>query len=98
MLPRVLVHHHFTVLQTLAIGRFQKTVDTSEPDLVLGINGSIANLVTVFPFNTHAMEFSSGGALELQQPEDDPGGATPKPFSIHRRWVNRTNAELTVQQ
>jgi hypothetical protein len=65
MLTGVLVHHHFTVLQTLAVNRFQKTVDSSEPDLVLGINGSIANLVTVFLFNSHAMEFSCGDAFRV---------------------------------
>ena len=52
MLSGVLIHHHFTVLQTLTVGRFQKAVDSGEPDLVLGVNGSIADLVTVFPFNS----------------------------------------------
>ena len=54
----VTIHHHFTVLQTLAVGGFQKAVDAGEPDLVLGINGSIANLVTVFPFDGHGLGFS----------------------------------------
>jgi hypothetical protein len=47
------------------VGRVQKAVDSGERDLVLGVNGSISNLVTVFPFNSHAMEFSSVEALPL---------------------------------
>jgi hypothetical protein len=66
MLTGVLVHHHFTVLQTLAVSRFQKAVDSGEPDLVLRVNGSITNLVCIFPFNSHAMEFSSGEVFTVE--------------------------------
>lgn len=68
--PGVLVHHYLTVLKTFSVCGFQKTIDSGEPDLMLGINDSVSNLVAVFPFNGHALEFSSGVSFA--------GGNNPK--------------------
>lgn len=59
MFPRVLVHHHFTVLQTFPVSGFKKAVDSSKPNLMLRINCSIPDLVAVFPFDGHGTELSA---------------------------------------
>jgi hypothetical protein len=70
MLPRVLVHHHFTILQTLPVSCFKKAVDSSEPHLMLRINGSIPDLVAVVPFDGHGIELSCakacGGNIQIE--------------------------------
>jgi hypothetical protein len=69
VVARVLVHHHFTILQTLPVGGFKKVVDSSEPQLMLRINCSIPDLVTVFPFDGHGIEPSRGKGCRRQYPE-----------------------------